>query len=92
MLRFSNDDYSTPRDRIVNQRFDAGTKYNCDGTPRVSGCGSVAVPTGCADAPLASVYAPKQQYAELFDPMTALCSGTLFKQLYKPLSGGNCNG
>ena len=93
MLRFSNEDYSTPRERVNYQGNNANGRYNCDGTPRMGGCGNIAVPAICSDMPsLAAVYAPKQAYTELFDNMSALCNGTLFKQLYKPLKGGNCNG
>ena len=32
--------------------------------------------------PLAMVYSPNQDWEELYEPETALCQGTLFKQLY----------
>ena len=55
-------------------------------------CG-MPLPKSCnGGAALASVYSPYQEYRELFDTMTALCNGTLFKELYKPLKGGACNG
>ena len=102
MLKFSNEDYSVPRERMRYQtgngcndtmRSDMG-KFRCDGTRNtdMTGTCGVKLPTTCAIAALASVYSPYQEYTELFDSMTALCNGTLFKELYKPLMGGGCNG
>ena len=103
MLKFSNEDYSVPRERmgfqrggsyIMNQRTESD-KFRCDGTRRTeqSGCGGIELPASCNNsASLASVYCPYQEYRELFDCNTALCNGTLFRELYKPLKGGRCNG
>ncbi len=103
MLKFSNEDYSIPRERMgfqrgmnlnPTQRNDM-SKFRCDGTRNTdyNGGGGFEMPISCGDrASLASVYSPNQEYRELFDSMTALCNGTLFKELYKPLKGGMCNG
>ena len=40
---------------------------------------------------LAIVYSPYQSFTGLFDPMTALCKGTLFSELDKPFYG-TCDG
>ncbi len=103
MLKFSNDDYSTPRERMSVQRgrnWESSARndmnlYRCDGTRRYdngSKCDTM-IPASCSgNAALASVYSPHQEYKELFDSMSALCNGTLFKELYKPLKGGICIG
>lgn len=99
MLKFSNDDYATPRERIGTRRnlimdvtHNNDGKYSCDGT-RVGGASDFPIPASChGRASLASVYAPMQSYTGLFDPVTALCNGTLFEELYKPLKGGSFNG
>ena len=41
-----------------------------------------------AQRPLASVYAPVQEWRELYDEQSALCHGTLFKELEFPFLGG----
>ena len=43
------------------------------------------------DRPLASVYAPVQAWRELYDEETALCRGTLFKELEFPFLGGGAD-
>ena len=55
---------------------------------------------GLTDYPLAMVYAPVQQWRKLYDNDTALCRGTLFKELDLPflasdgsrMGGGCCRG
>lgn len=42
---------------------------------------------GLKDYPLASVYAPLQEFADLYDPLTALKKGTLFAGLDLPFMG-----
>ncbi len=103
MLKFSNEDYSIPRERMGFQRgINSKTvpsndiaKFRCDGsrnTDYYGKCG-LDMPMSCGNkAALASVYSPYQEYRELFDCMTALCNGTLFMELHKPLKGGMCNG
>ena len=109
MLKFSNDDYCTPRERAQyarsggyrestvrntfgcdGTRNDQRNTLSCDGTrnePVYSGgCRGVAIPKTCGqNVTLASVYAPYQEYTDLFDSATALCNGTLFRALFKPL-------
>ena len=103
MLRFSNEDYSVPRERITRQSGNGRNnierygmeKFRCDGSRVGDGreeCG-MSLPKTCnGEAALASVYSPYQEYRELFDGMSALANGTLFKELYKPFKGGACNG
>ena len=53
---------------------------------------------GLKNYPLASVYAPLQEFHNLYDPLTALKKGTLFSELELPFmgtsvsKGGNCCG
>ena len=53
---------------------------------------------GLKSYPLASVYAPLQEFGNLYDPLTALKKGTLFSELELPFmgkgvrEGGNCCG
>jgi len=52
------------------------------------GCGVMMGSTwGVSDRPLAMVYAPLQVFGELYDKETALCKGTLFKELDLPFVG-----
>ena len=53
------------------------------------GCGASCCERswGLTDHPLASVYAPLQEFEELYDIDTALVEGTLFKQLNLPVLG-----
>jgi len=37
--------------------------------------------------PIAMAYVPMQRFQELYNPETALCAGTLFKELDKPFLG-----
>lgn len=96
MLKFSNEDYCTPRERAQYMRsggYRESTENNtfgCDGSRNAQGydraCGGVAVPKTCGHhASLAMVYPPVQEYTDLFDSVTALCNGTLFRALCKPL-------
>ena len=56
------------------------------------GCGN-GVAWGLVGYPLASVYAPLQEFKELYDEERALKSGTLFSQLDLPfMSGKNGKG
>ena len=43
---------------------------------------------GLVGYPLASVYAPLQEFQNLYDEQQALKRGTLFSELDKPFSGG----
>ena len=51
----------------------------------VYGCG-VATTWGLEGYPLAIVYSPLQEWANIYDEMTALEKGTLFAELDKPLA------
>ena len=37
--------------------------------------------------PIAMAYVPMQRFQDLYNPETALCTGTLFKELDKPFLG-----
>ena len=49
---------------------------------------------GLMNYPLASVYAPLQEWQNLYDNETGLARGTIFKELEKPFlgAGGVANG
>lgn len=44
----------------------------------------------CGEAPIAMVYSPMQKWRELYDPHTALMSGTIFKELDLPFYPTPC--
>ena len=94
MLKFSNEDYCTPRERAQYMRSGGyrestqNNTFSCDGSRNepAYNCRGVAIPASCGQyASLACVYSPIQEYTDMFDSMTALCNGTLFKALCKPL-------
>ncbi len=52
------------------------------------GCGVMKGKTwGLSDYPLAMVYSPLQVFDGLYDKETALCRGTIFKELDLPFCG-----
>ena len=66
----------------------SNNKAACDGTPR----GNCPIPDVCHDCPthvhapsLAMVYAPKQCWRGLLDPVSGLKSGSIFQELILPL-------
>ena len=67
-----------------------------DAAPCPCGCGKRAetcIPDsrwGIKGYPLAGVYAPLQEFTELYSPDAALKAGTLFKQLDLPFMGSSC--
>ena len=46
---------------------------------------------GLEDAPLAMIYSPKQYWRSTYTPPEALDRGTLFEELFKPMTG-DCRG
>ena len=65
--------------------------------PRASLGGSHGHTWGLHDYPLASVYAPLQEFRSIFDKDTALKKGTIFSELDLPfmgesVRGGSCRG
>ena len=42
--------------------------------------------------PIAMAYVPMQKFQELYNPETAFCAGTLFKELDKPFLGSGVGG
>ena len=63
----------------MNQRQEGG---NCHG-----GCGETDGGWGLSSYPLAMVYAPLQQFRELYEPDVALERGTMFRELDLPFEG-----
>ncbi len=55
--------------------------------PEVQGMPAGASKWGIANYPLASVYAPIQQWRDAYDEEMALSRGTLFRELDKPFLG-----
>ncbi len=55
-------------------------------------CGGIQNPNNCAGTSLAMVYAPSQDFQELYGSREGLCAGTIFSELNKPFygSGGCC--
>lgn len=74
---------SAPQDRPVMEQVSpqsagVGTNGNTDDAPF----------SACIDAcSLAMVYAPVQEWQDLFPIERALCEGTLFRELAKPFKG-----
>ena len=105
---YMDDDMQTPRDRISDellQRMLNGSDGRRTESPaprqaphRETEDGA-CVPDrtwGLRSYPLASVYAPLQEFRELYDRPTALKHGTLFAELNLPFLGktvnkGGCN-
>lgn len=62
------------------------------------GCGSsVGSKNGLVGKPLGSVYAPLQEFHELYEPQKAISRGTIFAELDLPfegktVKGGGCRG
>ncbi len=46
---------------------------------------SVAPGNSCMGRQLAMVYSPENEWRMVYTPQDALCHGTLFEELYKPL-------
>ena len=103
MIRYSNEDYRTPRQRGMQQNGmrrqymqqqsvkanaePARMRYDCSGAPVADNCS--VVPEGCGGNPsLAAVYSPKQTFTGLYPPPEAFYRGTLFSALDLPWKGG----
>ena len=55
-------------------------------------CRCEPVETGCVDTyPVAMAYVPMQDWGELYDPMSGLHHGTVFRDLDLPWYKTNCN-
>ena len=92
---YTQDDTMTPKDRISDEMLQrllhgSAAPKGKDDTP----CPSHTPPVsqahdkwGLAGYPLASVYAPLQEFDNLYDADTALRKGTLFSELYLPFAG-----
>ncbi len=110
---YKDDDTMTPRDRISDEmlsRILGGSALqntqrvpveHASPLPRMENGGNGGCNThslwGLAEHPLASVYAPLQQFRDLYDRDTALSKGTIFSELDLPFmgrsvaKGGCCN-
>lgn len=99
---YTEDDTMTPRDRISDdmlQRMLNGngmasgdmTARPHDTAPKGNAPDRATLPRhttwGLEGYPLASVYAPLQEFRNLYDTDTALNKGTLFTELYLPFMG-----
>ena len=66
--------------------------------PRAARCAAESRASwGLTGYPLASVFAPLQEFSEIYDPENALERGTIFKELDLPFGrsggkGGSCRG
>lgn len=82
-MYIEENDVRTPRDRMDESDL---TKHLIPGRPFGPRCERM----GCAmsvGAPLAMVYAPLQEWRGIYDCEKAICQGTLFAELDKPLEG-----
>ena len=86
----------------MNDRINDGLLHRmidgvCDTSPTCSSCEEVRS-WGLSGYPLAMVYAPMQDFTEIYDLETALDRGTVFSQLDLPFmgmtvtKGGKCHG
>lgn len=80
------DDYMRSRGLVRRAEGAGNGGGNCT-------CGDSCIPQsrwGIAGYPLAGVYAPLQDFTELYCLDAALAAGTLFKQLDLPFTGSAC--
>ena len=101
---YLNDDALTPRDQIGDDmlRRMLDESRACPSEPPTPPCNRPDAPIrnqwGLLQYPLASVYAPWQEFDNLYDRDTALLRGTLFSELDLPFmgqtvtKGGHCRG
>lgn len=101
---YLNDDTPMPRDRIGDDtlRRMLDESRSCPSEPRTPSCNRPDAPIrnqwGLLQYPLASMYAPLQEFDNLYDRDTALTRGTLFSELDLPFmgatvtKGGRCRG
>ena len=79
-------------EKLLRQMIDGSSNAGCDSTP--SEC---RVSWGLKGYPLASVYAPLQEFDNIYSLEAALKQGTVFAELDLPFSGrtiqrgGRCN-
>ena len=99
---YKDDDTFTPRDRITDDllrrmlngaepRFSEPNPPQNNPKPHCDSC-SMETQWGLRDYPLASVYAPLQEFRELYDRDTALKNGTIFSELNLPFMGESVKG
>ena len=86
---YMDDDTMTPRDRIsddmLRRMLDSDGDSGESLTPHTHN--KMRKSWGLVDYPLASVYAPLQEFRSLYDRETALHKGTVFSELDLPFMG-----
>ena len=99
---YMDDDTLTPRDRISDdllRRMLNGTEPRVSESPAPQweqshdhcSC-TMGTKWGLHDYPLASVFAPLQEFRNLYDRDTALKHGTIFSELHLPFMGESVKG
>ena len=99
---YKDDDTLTPRDRITDDllyrmlngnepRFSEPMMPEQNEMPHGGSC-SMGTQWGLHGYPLASVYAPVQEFDKLYDRDTALKHGTIFSELNLPFMGESVKG
>ena len=99
---YKDDDTLTPRDRIGNDllrrmldgaepRFSEPPMTEPNEMPHGNAC-TTQTRWGLRDYPLASVYAPLQDFRNLYDRDTGLKHGTIFSELNLPFMGESVKG
>lgn len=97
---YMEDDTMTPRDRISDDMLRRMLEGDGESltAPAPRGHEKSRKSWGLVDYPLASVFAPLQEFRGLFDRDTALHKGTIFSELDLPfmgetiMKGGKCRG
>ena len=86
-------DYRIPKERIDDSfRIRLEGEYRPVNTVPRESCdmGRAKISYNGCPAPLAIVYSPYQPFENLYDEETALCRGTLFKDIDLPFYGRAC--
>lgn len=103
---YMEDDTMTPRDRISDDMLRRMLDYDSSDNqtsplrdaPSTQHRNTERRTWGLANYPLASVYAPLQDFRKIYDRDTALRKGTIFSEMDLPfmgrsiMKGGSCRG
>ena len=86
---YMEDDTMTPRDRISDDMLRRMLEIDGDSvnSPALHAHNKTRKSWGLVGYPLASVYAPLQEFRALYDRETALHKGTVFSELDLPFMG-----
>ncbi len=85
---YMEDDTMTPRDRISDDMLRRMLEGDGEPSPMMPHAhNKMRKSWGLVDYPLASVYAPLQEFRGLYDRETALHKGTIFSELDLPFMG-----